>query len=41
MCDIRTHARAYVEAQSVRVKSTGLPEDNFVSEVAEDGCPAG
>lgn len=41
MCDIRTHAGAYVEAQGVCPESAGLPEDDVISEMAEDGCPAG
>lgn len=41
MCDIRAHAGAYVKAQGVCPESEGLPEDDVISEMAEDGCPAG
>lgn len=41
MCNPGTNARAHVEAQGVPAESAGLPEDDPVPEMAEDGCPAG
>lgn len=41
MRDLGTDAGANVEAQGVRVVTTGLLEDDLVPEMAEDDCPAG
>lgn len=39
--DTGTDAGTNVAAQSVRTQSTRLPEDDVISEVAEDGSSAG
>lgn len=41
MRHIGANAGANVEKQGVRFVASGLPEDDLVPEVAEDGCPAG
>lgn len=41
MRNTRTYARTDVQAQGVRPQSARLSQDDAVSEVAEDGCPAG
>lgn len=41
MCNSGTNARTNVKAQGVLAQSEGLPKDDPVPEMAEDGCPAG